>query len=134
MTYFVKLRRSWNISILPSHTGSIIRLVTQNVMTKKLSWRPRGDHVLVKPNEKVGEKKLASGIIIPESAADKEKFMTGIVIAVGPGKRNDKGDCISIDIATGTIVAFKQPWDEPLKIDGEEYYVLSESEISLIQK
>lgn len=101
-------------------------------MAKKLSWKPRGDHVLVKPAEKAGEKKLASGIIIPESA-DKEKLMTGTVVAVGPGKKNDKGERFTIDISAGATVAFKKPWDEPIKIDGEEYYVLAESDITLIQ-
>src|SRR3989344_1958201 len=101
-------------------------------MAKKLSWKPRGDHVLVKPAEKAGEKKLASGIIIPETI-NKEKLMTGTVIAVGPGKRSEKGDRMPIDISLGATVAFKKPWDEPIKIDGEEYYVFPESDINLIQ-
>lgn len=105
----------------------------KEIMAKKLSWKPRGDHVLVKPAEKAGERKLASGIIIPETV-EKEKLMTGQVIAVGPGKRNDKGDRLPVDIPVGATIAFKKPWDEPIKIEGEEYYVLAESEINLIQQ
>ena len=102
-------------------------------MAKKLAYSPLGDRVLVKPEEKAGEKKLASGIIIPESA-DKEKLMTGEVVAVGPGKRDDSGKRVPMDVSVGDVVVFKKPWDEPLKIDGEEHYVMGESDISLIKR
>ena len=101
-------------------------------MAKKLAFTPLGDRVLVKPEGKGGEKKLASGIIIPESV-DKEKLMTGEVVAVGPGKRDEAGKRVAMDISVGDIIVFKKPWDEPMKIDGEEYYVMSESDISLIK-
>ena len=102
-------------------------------MAKKMAYRPLSDRVLVKPSEKEGEKKLASGIILP-ATTDKEKLMTGTVIAVGPGKRNDVGDRLPVDVSVGDIVVFKKPWDEPLKLDGEEHYVLSESDISLVKE
>ena len=102
-------------------------------MAKKFPFVPLGDRVLVKPAEKEGEKKLASGIILPASA-DKDKLYTGEVIAVGPGKLNDAGKRIPPDVAVGDTIVFKKPWDEPLKLDGEEYYVLSESDISLVKK
>ena len=101
-------------------------------MAKKLGVKPLGDRVLVKPSEKTGEKKLASGIIIPESAS-KEKLLEGEVVAVGAGKRDEKGGRIPMDVKTGDTVLFKKPWDEPIKIDGVEYYVLSESDITLIE-
>jgi len=102
-------------------------------MAKKLAYSPLGDRVLVKPEGKGGEKKLASGIIIPESV-DKEKLMTGEVVAVGPGKRDDSGKRVPMDVSVGDTVVFKKPWDEPLKIDGEEHYVMGESDISLIKR
>ena len=102
-------------------------------MAKKLSFMPLGDRVLVKPEGKGGEKKLASGLIIPESA-DKDKLMTGEVVAVGPGRLTDDGGRLPLEVAVGDTVLFKKPWDEPLKIDGEEHYVLSESDISLIKR
>ena len=101
-------------------------------MAKKVTYRPLGDRVLVKPDEKEGEKKLASGLIIPASA-DKEKLFTGTVVAVGAGKRSDAGARVPMDVKPGDVVVFKKPWDEPLKIDGEDYFVLSESDISLIK-
>jgi len=101
-------------------------------MAKKLAFSPLGDRVLVKPEGKGGEKKLASGIIIPESA-DKEKLLSGEVAAVGPGKRGEDGTRVPMDVTVGQTVVFKKPWDEPLKIDGEEYYVMGESDISLVK-
>ncbi|MFA5997877.1 MAG: co-chaperone GroES [Candidatus Paceibacterota bacterium] len=101
-------------------------------MAKKLSLKPLGDRVVVRPSEKEGEKKLASGIIIPETV-DKEKLLKGEVITVGPGRRNDEGKHLPIEVKPGDTVFFKKPWDEPIKVDGVEYYVLPESDIILIQ-
>ena len=101
-------------------------------MAKKLLLTPLGDRVIVKPSEKEGEKKLASGIIIPETV-DKEKLLKGEVINVGPGSRNNAGDRIPVDLKSGDIVFFKKPWDEPIKVDGVEYYVLPEADIILIE-
>ena len=102
-------------------------------MTKKFQLVPLGDRVVVQPSEKEGEKKLASGIIIPETI-DKEKLLKGEIIAVGPGRRNDEGKRIPVEIKPGDTVFFKKPWDEPVKVDGVEYYVLPESDIILIEK
>ena len=102
-------------------------------MTKKLSLKPLGDRVMILPFEKEGEKKLASGIIIPE-AANKEKLMKGEVIAVGPGRKNEEGKRIPVEVKAGDTVFFKKPWDEPIKINGVEHYVIPESEIILIEQ
>lgn len=97
-------------------------------MAKKLSLKPLGDRVIVLPSEKEGEKKLASGIIIPETVS-KDKLMQGEVVAVGPGKRNDDGKHLPVEVKAGDVVFFKKPWDEPIKVNDVEYYILSESEI-----
>lgn len=102
-------------------------------MAKKMSFVPLGDRVLVKPSDTEGERKLASGIIIPPNA-DKEKLLTGTVVAVGPGKRNEALERVPLEVKEGDTVVFKKPWDDPLKLDGESYYVLSESDISLVQR
>ena len=100
-------------------------------MAKKLQLVPLGDRVLVRPLEKEGEKRLASGIIIPETA-NKEKLFRGEVVMAGAGRRSDKGERIPLEVRQGDTVFFKKPWDEPIKLGGEEYYVLSESDILLI--
>lgn len=101
-------------------------------MAKKLAFAPLSDRVLVKPEGKGGEKKLPSGIILPE-AASKDKLMTGMVVATGPGKFDD-GVRVPLDVKVGDTIVFKKPWDEPIMLDGEEHFVLSESDISLIKR
>lgn len=102
--------------------------------TKDLGIQPLGDRVVVRPSDKSEEKVSASGIIIPDTVS-KEKPAKGTVVAVGPGKYNEDGDArIPMEVAVGNTVMFKKPWDEPVKINGVEYYVLSESEITLIIK
>lgn len=101
-------------------------------MAKKLSLSPLGDRVLIRPLDAQGEKKLASGIIIPETV-NKEKLLKGEVIAVGAGKRSDSGERIPLEVSVGAIVYFKKPWDEPIKIEGVEHVVLAESELILIE-
>ncbi|OGG48851.1 hypothetical protein A3G63_01675 [Candidatus Kaiserbacteria bacterium RIFCSPLOWO2_12_FULL_52_8] len=101
-------------------------------MAKKLSLKPLGDRVVVRPSDMQGEKKLASGIIIPETV-NKEKLFKGEVITVGPGRRNDKGERVPVEVKPGDTVFFKKPWDDPIKLDGVEYYVLSESDIILVE-
>ncbi|MCR4276233.1 MAG: co-chaperone GroES [Candidatus Parcubacteria bacterium] len=101
-------------------------------MAKKLSLKPLGDRVVVMPSEKEGEKKLASGIIIPETVS-KDKLLSGEVVAVGPGRRTDDGKRLPIEVKVGDTVFFKKPWDEPIKMNEVEYYVLSESDIIFIK-
>jgi chaperonin GroES len=99
---------------------------------KKLSIKPLGDRVVVLPDEKEGEKKLSSGIIIPETA-DKEKPMTGEVVAVGPGKYED-GKLVPMQVKVGDRVLFGKYSHEEVKVEGEEYYLISESNILAIIK
>lgn len=96
-------------------------------MAKKLSLTPLGDRILVRPAGKEGEKKLASGIIIPETV-DKERPAQGVVVAVGPGKYED-GARVPMQVKVGNTVIFSKYGYDEVKIEGEEYYILSESNI-----
>ncbi|MEK7515468.1 MAG: co-chaperone GroES [Patescibacteria group bacterium] len=96
-------------------------------MAKKLSLVPLGDRIVVLPEEKEGEKKLASGIIIPETV-DKEKPAKGEVIAVGLGKYED-GKRVPLQVKVGDTVLFSKYGYDEVKIGGVEYYILSESNI-----
>ncbi|MFZ1987494.1 MAG: co-chaperone GroES [Minisyncoccia bacterium] len=96
------------------------------------SIKPLGDRVVVKPADKNEEKKLPSGIIIPESA-DREKPAKGTVVAVGPGKY-EEGKNIPISVAVGEVVLFSKYGYDEVKIEGEEYYILSESNILAVVK
>ena len=86
---------------------------------------PTGDNIVVEP---VTEEVSASGIIIPDTAS-KEKPMKGKVVAVGPGKRQENGDLTPIGVAVGDLVIFGQYGGNEVKIDGDEYLILSESDI-----
>lgn len=99
-------------------------------MAKKLSLKPLSDRIVVKPSEKEGEKKLASGIIIPETV-DKEKPMKGEVIAIGLGKYED-GKRVPMQVKIGDKVLFSKYGYDEVKIEGQEYYILSESSILAI--
>jgi len=95
--------------------------------TKKLALTPLGDRIVVKPSEKEGEKKLASGIIIPETV-NKEKPAKGTVVAVGLGKYED-GKRIPLQVKVGDTVLFSSYGYDEVKIEGEEYYILNESNV-----
>lgn len=96
-------------------------------MAKKFKFTPLGDRLVVMPSEREGEKKLASGIIIPETV-DKEKPASGTVVAVGPGKYED-GKRIPMQVNVDDKVLFSKYGYDEVKIDGQEYYILSESNI-----
>src|SRR3989344_3150404 len=98
--------------------------------TKKFSLLPLGDRIVVRPSEKEGEKKLASGIIIPETV-DKEKPAQGTVIAVGPGKYED-GKRSPMQVKVNDVVLFSKYGYDEVKMDGQEYFVLSESNVLAI--
>jgi len=100
--------------------------------TKKNNITPLGDRVLVKPISG-DEKKSASGIIIPETI-DKEKPEQGKVIAVGEGRMTDDGKMIPVGVKAGDVVIFSKYGPDEIKVDNEEYYILSESNILAVIK
>jgi len=87
--------------------------------------RPLNDRLLVKRLEE--ETKTAGGIIIPDSA--KEKPVEGKIIAVGPGKVNDKGDRVALQVKAGDRVLFSKYGGTDVKIDGEDYLIMREDDI-----
>ncbi|HEC93890.1 MAG TPA: co-chaperone GroES [Candidatus Kaiserbacteria bacterium] len=97
---------------------------------KKISIKPLGDRVVVKPVNKDEMTKSVSGIIIPESA-NKEKPGRGTVVAVGSGKYED-GTRQPVEVSVGNTVLFSKYGYDEVKVDGEEYYILSESNILAI--
>ena len=97
-------------------------------MAKNLSIQPVGDRVVVKPSS--NEEVSASGIIIPDTVK-KEKAERGIVVAVGPG-RFEKGQLVPMNVKKGDEVIFEQTYRDPIEIDGDEYYIFSESSILAI--
>ncbi|MFN7835179.1 MAG: co-chaperone GroES [Burkholderiaceae bacterium] len=93
-----------------------------------MSLRPLHDRVIVKRLE--NERKTASGIVIPDNAAEKPD--QGVVIAVGAGKRDDHGKLITLDVKTGNKVLFGKYAGQAVKVDGEEVLVMREEDILAI--
>ena len=90
-----------------------------------MKFTPLHDKVLVKRTEE--EEKSAGGIVLAGSAA--EKPSQGEVVAVGPGKKTENGDVSPVGVAVGDTVIFGQYGGNEIKIDGDEYLILSESDI-----
>ncbi|HHV94288.1 MAG TPA: co-chaperone GroES [Firmicutes bacterium] len=86
--------------------------------------RPLADRVIVKPIE--AEERTKSGIVLPDTA--KEKPQEGEVIAVGPGRYED-GKLIPMNVKQGDRVLFAKYAGTEIKIDGEEYLIMRESDI-----
>ena len=90
-----------------------------------MSFKPLHDRVVVRRlNE---EEKTAGGIIIPDTA--KEKPSQGEVIAVGPGKRNEDGKRIAVDVQAGDRILFGKWSGTEVKVDGEDLLIMNESDI-----
>ena len=90
-----------------------------------MKLRPLHDRVIVKRIE--NETKTASGIVIPDSAAEKPD--QGEILAVGPGKANDKGEVKALGVKVGDRVLFGKYSGTEVKIDGEERLILREDDV-----
>jgi chaperonin GroES len=96
-----------------------------------MNLRPLHDRVIVKRLDQ--ETKTASGIVIPEAAAEKPD--QGEILAVGPGKRDDKGGLIALDVKVGDRVLFGKYAGQTVKVDGNELLVMREEDImAVVQK
>lgn len=96
-----------------------------------MKLKPLGDRVLVKAEEEGEVKK--GGIIIPDTA--KEKPQEGTIIAVGPGKLDDKGQRIAMNIKAGDRVLYGKYSGSEIKLDDQEYMIMHEEDIyGIIEK
>jgi chaperonin GroES len=93
-----------------------------------VSIKPLEDRIVVKALE--AETTTASGIVIPDSA--KEKPQEGEVVAVGPGRIDDKGNRVPLDIAVGDKVIYSKYGGTEVKYSGEEYLILSARDVLAI--
>ena len=87
--------------------------------------RPLHDRVIVKRLEE--ERKTASGIVIPDAAAEKPD--QGQVLSVGPGKRDENGKHVTLDVKVGDRILFGKYAGQTVKVDGEEVLVMREEDI-----
>jgi len=87
--------------------------------------RPLHDRVIVKRLDQ--ERKTASGIVIPDNAAEKPD--QGEIMAVGPGKRDDNGKIVPLDVKVGDKVLFGKYSGQTVKVEGEELLVMREEDL-----
>jgi chaperonin GroES len=90
-----------------------------------MQFRPLHDRVVVRRID--ADEKTAGGIIIPDTA--KEKPMEGEVVAVGPGARDEQGRLVPLDVKAGDRILFGKWSGTEIKLDGEEFLVMKESDI-----
>ena len=94
----------------------------------KVAIKPLEDRIVVTANE--AETTTASGIVIPDTA--KEKPQEGTVIAVGPGRFDDNGNRVPLDVKVGDTVLYSKYGGTEVKYGGEEYLVLSARDVLAI--
>ena len=87
--------------------------------------KPLNDRVLVKRLE--SEEKTAGGLFIPDAA--KEKPSKGEVVACGPGKLNDKGERVPMEVKPGDVVLFAKYAGTEIKVDGVDMLIVRQSDI-----
>ncbi|MCA9969103.1 MAG: co-chaperone GroES [Anaerolineales bacterium] len=93
-----------------------------------MTLKPLADRLVVEPKER--EEMTASGLVLPETA--KEKPQEGEVIAVGPGRRDEDGDRIEMDVAVGDRVLYAKYAGTEIKLDGKKLLILKESDVLAI--
>ncbi len=90
--------------------------------------KPLGNRVLIKVKET--EEKTKGGIFIPQTA--QEKTQRGIIEAVGPGKKNDKGELVAMEVKAGDEIIYDKYAGTQIKIDDADYLILSSDDILAI--
>lgn len=90
-----------------------------------VSIKPLEDRIVVRPLE--AEQTTASGLVIPDTA--KEKPQEGEVVAVGPGRFDDSGNRLPVDVAEGEVVIYSKFGGTEVKAGGEEYLVLNARDV-----
>jgi chaperonin GroES len=94
-----------------------------------MDFKPLSNHLFLEPLEE--ERKSAGGIVLPDTA-EKEKPIKGKVLAVGPVKRNDKGEVQPMAVKVGDVVLFKKYGPDEIEIEGKKYLVGDEDDILAI--
>jgi chaperonin GroES len=97
----------------------------------KVNIKPLEDRIVVQANE--AETTTASGLVIPDTA--KEKPQEGTVLAVGPGRVDDSGKRIALDVNVGDVVLYSKYGGTEIRYAGEDYLVLSARDVlAVIEK
>ncbi len=109
-----------HLKLIPTHRERVVRV--------SVSIKPLEDRIVVKAI--VAETTTPSGLVLPDTA--KEKPQEGEVIAVGPGRVDDNGNRVPVDVAVGDKVIYSKYGGTEVKYAGEEYLILSARDVLAI--
>src|SRR4051812_879044 len=109
-------------AVIPDH---LAEAPTPRGGTQVANIKPLEDKIVVQASE--AETTTASGIVIPDTA--KEKPQEGKVLAVGPGRIDDNGNRVPLDVAVGDVVIYSKYGGTEVKYNGEEYLILSARDV-----
>ena len=105
--------------------------MTVEVSPVSVNIKPLEDKIVVQASE--AETTTASGLVIPDTA--KEKPQEGKVLAIGPGRIDDKGNRVPLDVQVGDKVIYSKYGGTEVKYSGEEYLILSARDVlAIIEK
>jgi chaperonin GroES len=90
-----------------------------------MNIKPLGDHILIEPIK--AQEKTKYGILLPSVATERSE--QGKVVAVGPGKKNNSGKIIEMDLKVGDIVLFSKYGLHEINVDEKEYMIAQEKDI-----
>ena len=93
-----------------------------------MNLKPLGDRLVVEPKER--EQTTASGLVLPETAA--EKPQEGEVIATGPGRRDEDGARVEMDVSVGDKILYAKYGGTEVKVEGKKLLILKESDVLAI--
>lgn len=102
-----------------------------NILLGTMTIQPISGHIFLEPLEE--NRVTKSGILLPDTA-EKERPMQGKVVAVGEGKRSEKGDLIPLSVKVGDTVLFKKYGPDEIELEGKKYLVTEEADILAILK
>ena len=95
-----------------------------------LNLKPLGDRLIVEPIEKDEETFAGGALVLPETA--KEKPQQGMVLAAGPGRKDDDGDRVPMDVEEGQRVLYAKYAGTEIKVDGKKLLILKETDVLAI--
>jgi chaperonin GroES len=98
-----------------------------DAVATKLNIRPLADRVVIEAVEEEEVTFAGGKLVLPETA--KEKPQKGVIVAAGPGRKDDDGKIIAMELAVGDQVLYAKYAGTEIKIDGKKYLILKESDV-----
>jgi chaperonin GroES len=98
-----------------------------DAVATKLNIRPLADRVVIEPVEEEEVTFAGGKLVLPETA--KEKPQKGLILATGPGRKDDDGKIIALDVREGDHVLYAKYAGTEIKVEGKKLLILKESDI-----